>query len=103
MDGTVKLWNPATGRETASLPGHMQEVTDVAFSPDGRTLASIEQGNNVKLWHLPTLREVASLPFPDAGLHLQFSPDGNGLALTTTGDRIRVLRAPPSSACPPPN
>ena len=53
-DGTVKLWNPAT-REVATLEGHSDDVHILAFSPDGRTLASAAgQERIVKLWDLET-------------------------------------------------
>ena len=39
-DGTVRLWDPATGAEQATLTGHAGAVDAVAFSPDGRRLAS---------------------------------------------------------------
>jgi WD40 repeat protein len=94
MDGTIRLWNTASGRAIASLPGHMQETTDVAFSPDGRTLASISQGESLKLWHLPTLREVFTEEFPHAGMALQFSPDGRRLAVVTDEKKLRLLEAP---------
>ena len=37
----VKLWDLETGREAMTLPGQ----TGVAFSPDGRFLATIQRGN----------------------------------------------------------
>jgi WD40 repeat protein len=91
VDGTIRLWNTATGETTASLPGHMQETTDVAFSPDGRTLASLGRNESLKLWHLPTLREVVSENEPHAGIWLAFSPDGRQLAVETGVDKIRLL------------
>ncbi len=99
VDGTIKLWDTATGRETATLTGHMQEATDVAFSPHNRILASIEQGQVVKLWHLPTLREVLTFNIPDAGWHIRFAPDGQTLAFTTMGDNVKLFSAPPLGAC----
>ena len=39
-DGTVKVWDAATGQEILTLKGHTGEVTSVAFSPDGKRLAS---------------------------------------------------------------
>jgi hypothetical protein len=39
-DGTIRLWDVATGQEAARLGGHEAGVTSVAFSPDGTRLAS---------------------------------------------------------------
>ena len=38
-DGTVKVWDTATGQRR-SIPAHSYPVMGVAFSPDGRLLAS---------------------------------------------------------------
>jgi WD40 repeat protein len=94
MDGTIRLWNVATGKTVASLPGHMQETTDVAFSPDGRTLASLGQSESLKLWHLATLRELVSENEPRAGHWIVFSPDGRNLAVETDGRTLRLRAAP---------
>src|SRR5262245_46191079 len=39
-DTTVKLWDAASGKLTATLQGHRRMVTSVALSPDGKQLAS---------------------------------------------------------------
>ena len=94
MDGTIRLWETASGRELAVLPGHLQETTDVAFSPDGQTLASLCQGESLKLWHLRTLRELCSLDLPLAGEWLQFSPDGRWLVAAKRDGQPLLLEAP---------
>ena len=94
MDGTIRLWEVATGRALAILPGHMEEVTDLAFSPDGRTLGSVGQRDAVKLWHVATGRELVSLDFPGASLCLRFAPDGKRLAVTTEDNTVRLFEAP---------
>jgi len=73
----------------------MEEATDVAFSPDGQTLASIGHNETVRLWHVPTRREMLSETMTNAGLWVQFSPDGSKLAVTTDDDQVRLLEAPP--------
>jgi len=94
IDGTIRLWDSATAKPMGTLPGHLEETTDVAFSPDGRTLASVAFQESLKLWHLPTLREVYSEAMPHVGQHLQFSPDGHHLAVATDDDRLILLDAP---------
>ena len=46
---TIKLWDIATGKNTATL-NDTHCVLSVAFSPDGKTLASGSQGKTIKLW-----------------------------------------------------
>src|SRR5262245_37872218 len=46
-DRTVRLWDVASGKNTAALTGHGSDVSSVAFSPDGKTLASGAGGDGV--------------------------------------------------------
>ena len=49
-DHTVKLWDLATRRERMTLEGHANSVQSVAFSPDGKSLASIGFTPELILW-----------------------------------------------------
>jgi WD40 repeat protein/transcriptional regulator with XRE-family HTH domain len=62
-DGTVRLWDPATGRAVGT-PLHASTrygVYGVAFSPDGKLLASADGDGTVRLWNAATRRAVATL------------------------------------------
>ena len=78
-DGTVTLWNVATGEETATLSGHEDGVLSVAFSSDGTTLASAGSWDGtVRLWNVATGEKIATL---EGHVDLvAFSPDGTTLA-----------------------
>jgi hypothetical protein len=50
LDGTVKVWDAATGKESLTLKGHAGSVYSVAFGPDGQRLASASTDGTVKVW-----------------------------------------------------
>ena len=80
----MKVWSTANGEEQATLRGHAGELGAVAFSPDGRVLASGSEDGVIKLWDSATWQELASLDAHRGGVRfLAFSPDG--ALLTTSG------------------
>jgi len=46
----VHLWNAAGGSLRTNLHGHTQRVVSVAYSPDGKTLATGSYDGTVRLW-----------------------------------------------------
>lgn len=66
----------------AVLKGHTDAVYSLAFSPDGKTLASAGVEGTVQLWDTETARSRNTLkPERRSGIHsLGFSPDGRTLA-----------------------
>jgi WD40 repeat protein/serine/threonine protein kinase len=79
-DRTVRIWDLTTGQTVHVLGQHVDYVLSVAFSPDGRYLASAA-GADVKIWDPTTGREVTTLR-GHAGrvCSVAFSPDGQRLA-----------------------
>ena len=60
-DGTLRLWDVATGEPLKTLTGHTQWVSSIAFSPDGQTLASGSADGTVLLWDLTFAAEPESI------------------------------------------
>ena len=79
--GQVVLWDVATGREIGALKGHGKGVTQVAFSRDGRLLASSSTDNTIRIWDVATQRELRTLTGHTSNIDsLDFSPDWRLLA-----------------------
>jgi WD40 repeat protein len=71
------------GRVDRILHGHAKEIQALAFSPDGRQLASSGEGENTRLWNLENGEPSQVLrKFTSPGL--AFSPDGQRLARANT-------------------
>jgi WD40 repeat protein len=48
----VRLWDATDGSEITTLTGHTDTVTSVAFSPNGKTLATGGSDGTVRVWKL---------------------------------------------------
>ena len=97
VDGTVRLWNPATG-QPAGAPlqtGAQGSVTGVAFSPGGKLLASAGGDGTVELWN-PATGQPAGAPLQTGsgaqyGVYgVAFSPGGNLLASAGADGTVRL-------------
>jgi WD40 repeat protein len=87
LPGEVKLWDAQTGREVLAFKGHTVGVTSVAFSPDGKRLASTagdlyhpDKPGEVKVWDAQSGQELLSLKSHTVVSSVCFSPDGKRLA-----------------------
>jgi RNA polymerase sigma factor (sigma-70 family) len=94
-DGTIKLWNAATGRRRTGLKGHPGQVVALAFAPDGKTLASVCDAGALKLWDVARRRArfTAAVPRSECW-SLAFAPDGKTLAAgSCAGPEVRLWDA----------
>ncbi|HUI06909.1 MAG TPA: protein kinase [Verrucomicrobiae bacterium] len=75
-DGTVKLWEVASGRELRSFAGHRGAVLGVVFSPDGK-LALSGGDDTMKLWDVANGRKLQDFAGRQGDVRsVAFSPDG---------------------------
>ena len=97
-DGTLALWDPSSFRRMTDpfFKGHLMGAHWVAFSPDGRRLATSSVGREaVKLWDLLTYRELITLAGQGSSFHfVAFSPDGQWLAACNSQGQLHLWRAP---------
>ncbi|RKU22766.1 hypothetical protein C6499_19385 [Candidatus Poribacteria bacterium] len=103
-DNTVRLWRVDTGETERILTGHAGEyegidngpssiegVKSVAFSPDGKTLASGGGDNVIHLWDIGTgKRKMTLVGHTHWVFSLAFSPDGRTLASGSVDSDIRL-------------
>jgi WD40 repeat protein len=76
VDGTIKLWDIATGREIRTLYGHLNWVNSVAFSANGRTIASGSDDNTTRIWDISIGKEIAQFIVFSDGEWVVITPDG---------------------------
>ncbi|MFI6097001.1 XRE family transcriptional regulator [Lentzea sp. NPDC051213] len=99
-DKPVRLWDVSDPRKPSEHPaliGHEDVVGSVAFSTDGRTLASGSDDRTVRLWDVSDPRhvtEIATLTGAAIAVaDIAFSPDGRTLVWTMFDPTMRLLNA----------
>jgi WD40 repeat protein len=86
----VHLSDAAAGKEIRKLKGHKRAVVAVAWSPDGRFLASGNPFEPIFLWDPRTGKVLRCFEQQQAGMTLRFSPDGKLLACSCMDGKVRV-------------
>jgi WD40 repeat protein len=92
----IHVWNTETGAPLLVFRGHKARIWSLAFSPDGRQIASVTSGTskNAIAWNAETGEEYFALDIPRSFVPriVAYSPNGQQLALASF-DRIRIVSA----------
>jgi WD40 repeat protein len=95
-DPLVKILDVASGAEISSFSGHLQtdRIWGVAFSPDGKRVATGSWGGGLKIWDANTGQELLDLVGHTSTVTgVDFSPDGKYLATSSTDGTARIWDA----------
>ncbi|HEV3256611.1 MAG TPA: serine/threonine-protein kinase, partial [Gemmataceae bacterium] len=92
LGGELKVWNVATGRLVHDLAGHGHSgVLSVAYSPDGKYLASGSTALAAKVWDAANGQELFRLEGHANQINgLSFSPDSGRLATASADQTVKV-------------
>jgi WD40 repeat protein len=87
----VILWDLTSGKQTGGHSLHTGKVTSLAFSPDGKTLATGSRDKSALLYDVASKKERATLKGQPGDVVVLFSRDGTTLFTFTPGDRMVKL------------
>jgi WD40 repeat protein len=92
FDGTVKVWDLLSNQVALTLSGQTGAVVAVAWSNDGRRIAS--GGRDIKIWDADTGQEVLTLPGHASLVQsVSWSPDNRELASGSWDHTVRIWSA----------
>ena len=92
---TVEVWDVKSKRQLMTLSGHKDSISSVAFTADGKFIATASADGTAKMWDTRWRSELLVLTSPDEFFGfdgLRFSPDGKRLAGVLT-NTAKVLDA----------
>jgi WD40 repeat protein len=93
-DGTIRLWDPDSGREIRTLRGHKHRVIGVAYRPDGTQLASASYDKTVRIWDVATGKVLHELPDHGGVVRcVAYSPNSGRLASAGGDGYVRLWDA----------
>jgi WD40 repeat protein len=89
----IDIWDARSGRSLMEIKAHNTDIMSVAWSPDGRRIASGGRDHLIKIWDADTGEDMLTLRgHENAVIQLAWSPDGRKLA-SSDGNSTRIWDA----------
>ena len=85
QDRVVRIYDLATFKLSRRFEGHSREITDLAFTPDGRRLLTSSADCTVRVWDMPTGRCLSWLSFGSPVLSMAMALSGESLSIAQAG------------------
>lgn len=90
-DGSLAIWNAATGAAKGKIQAHKARITSIAFSPDGRTVATSGGDKTIRTFDVKTMKETRVLSGHDEAINgIAYSPDGTRLVSASSDQTVRL-------------
>ncbi len=90
-DGSIRLWNLATGQAIRTIVGKNLAVLSLAFTPDGKSLAAGNSNGTVGLWNAGNGQLIRRLSGHTDGVwSVAFSRDGTTLVTGSWDKSVRL-------------
>jgi WD40 repeat protein len=92
-DGTVRLWDAATGKLGRTLQGHAESVLSVAYSADGNRVVSAGADGTARIWNVDGSGAVVLRGHEGPVSSAEFNPDGDRVTTAGQDGTVRVWSA----------
>jgi WD40 repeat protein len=96
-NNSIRVWDPATGQTLLTYAGSSAQGYALAWSPDGKRIASGGDDNVVRIWSATTGETALQFTgHTSIVFRIAWSPDGTKIASASADDSVQVWHPMPA-------